>query len=639
MTKQRKSEAVPPTVKDDKKDEDYRDYLTKDEREHTDFVKARMETARDARNETHDEFDGLGYLEAYDRDTMNGTAFIAPAVNEGENALSSGTTRQSLMSLLARALSHNFQTEFRPFDKEENLMIELGRGLEIAVEHANYLDNDDDQQKTRINELFTHGDEISYEDWVTKFATVKSRPKFSGKVKGVTWTEKLEKVFEGCERRTVQGRRFYPGDIYTEGMDAQPFAFEVNHITYAEARAKYGKWERWPFVPERDSEGNIIEDDSSSYAEDWSLEDSMEGVEEVLYCDKPNNEMFLSLGGVPMLPMGFPMKWEHDKYPWAHTGAEPIRTGFFYHRSFVRTLQNMQDIENDLWRVLIMLAWRAAMPPVANMTGQVVTRRNLLGGSIIDGVDGDMLKPIFDGDMANTGFLQNVLDRVNQNMTDRSVPEIKQGMTPAASATATAVVQQQKEAEIAISMNLSAAGQTKTKADRLRAGNILQYAFNTGFRATNESPGKGGIVRHIVEVVDELKSSRDLKDMEDGMEEVERKPVRITQVTADAKGMINRLEARSVPKPKTSSAMDKIELNQMFQTAAALFGDRLDPTLFEDLFRAAYQVSSDIPLTRDLEALQSQLGPQGGGGGGGVKPKPVSPNVPANQLGNTTPGA
>lgn len=593
-----KNPVLPPTVDEEEKS-DKKDYLSEKEREHDTFVKRRMESARDERNAPRDEFDGMDYLTAYDRDTKSSIAFIAPAKNKGENEISTGTSRQALIALVARATSYNFETEFSPFGLDNELLKSVALGLEIAVDHANYLDGDDEQAKERANELFAHGDVIVYDDWVTRWGWEKSRPKFDGKVTGVSWTKKKAKVFEGCERRTVQGKRFYFGDIFTPSIDKQPFCFEVNHITYADAKAKYGEWERFKFVRPGEVNENF---DSSAFAEDWRLEDKQDdSVEEVIYVDVPNNEMQIYVGGVPMLPIGFPMKWDHERYPWAHQGAEPIRTGFIYHRSFIRTLLNMQDLENDLWRVLIMLAWKAAIPPMANNTGQVVTRRNLMAGEINDGISAEQLKPILDGSLANTGFIDNVLQRIRDNMTGRSVPEIKQGLGQAGLNTATETVQVQKEAEVAISLNLSAVAGIKSKADRIRAANIMQFAFKDGYTASAERPWKGGVARWVVEAVDELQSSEQLRARNQEMSKAEGRDVRIVQVKKDAGSFVDRLEARAVSKPKQSSSLDRLELNAMFQAAAALFGDRLAPDVFESMFRSAYRIPGNVRLTQDIE--------------------------------------
>jgi hypothetical protein len=621
--------AVPPTVIEKEK-ESRTDFLSEKERKHDLFIKNRMTIARDERNAPRDEFDGMGYLTAYDRDTKSSIAYISPAKNKGENEISTGTSRQALIALVARAISYNFETEFSPFGKENDLLAEVARGLETAVDHANYLDGDDEQAKERANELFAHGDVVVYEDWVTRWGWEKSRPKFDGKVTGVTWTKKKAKIFEGCERRTVQGRRFYFGDIFTPSIDKQPFCFEVNHIPYADAAAKYGEWERFKYV--KGGEDNITFD-SSAFGEDWRLETTEgDNLEEVIYVDVPNNEMQITLGGVPMLPIGFPMKWDHGRYPWAHQGAEPIRSGFIYHRSFIRTLLNMQDLENDMWRVLIMLAWKAAIPPMANNTGQVVTRRNLMAGEINDGINADQLKPILDGSLANTGFVDSVLQKIRDNMTGRSVPEIKQGLGQQGLNTATETVQVQKEAEVAISLNLSAVAGIKSKADVLRASNIMQFAFSNDYSASAERPWKGGVARWVVEAVDRPADSKTILDMQEMMSKKEGRDVRLVQIRKDAGKGIDRLEGKAVSKPKQSSSLDRLELAQMFQAAAALFGDMLDPTLFENLFRSAYRIPGNVRLTRDLET-QPQLQPQQGRS---PKAKPPQPAV-GSGLANTSP--
>lgn len=598
---------MPRRKKEEKKETN--DYLSTEERAALTALHKRMETARDERNAPRDEFDGLGYLEAYDLDTKSALAYIAPTKNDGENAVSTGTTRQAMISLVSRAMSYNYTTEFHAFDKTDSELANVGAGLATAVRHANYLDHDEDQAKERTAELLSHGDAFTFEDWVEEWAYGKPKLPLNGKITGVNWTETKKKVFEGCRRQTVQGRRMYVGDVFCVDMDRQPFAFMVNHVSPAQAKLKYGEWERWKNVP---GEYNDTFD-QSSYAEDWEFEKGDEGsMTEIIYVDLPNREMQFLLNGVPMLPMGFPNRWDHDRYPWAHEGAEPIRSGFFYHRSFVRTLRNMQEIEDDMWRVIIMLAWKAALPPLANQTGQVITRRQLVAGNIID-VNADDLKPIYDGSLANTNFVREVAGMIRQNMMSRSVPELKQGATPPGTSTATEIVQLNREAEVAISLNLQSAANIQAKADWLRAGNLLQFAMVNGYRASADRPGRAGMMRDMIEVKDELDDSKTLMDREDEMENSTGVKPKIVQVSENAKNLIYRLEARAMPKPRQSSALDRQELSQLFQAARAIFGN-VNPEMFENAFKAAYGLAPDTKLTAetseaDLAKLQAGMSP------------------------------
>jgi hypothetical protein len=610
-----------PTVKAEKKS--YRvDFLTDKEKEHDEWWKNRMEAARDERDKARDEFDGLGYLDAYDRDNKAMLAYIAPAKNDGESELSTGTTRQAALSLISRAIAYNYETEFTAFDKENRELTAVSRGLEVAVKHANYLDDVIDKIKEMANEMFGHGDAFWYSDWVVKYRIEKSHPKFNGDVKGVTWSERKKVYFEGIESRIAPGRRIYVGDIYTSGLKNQPFCYEVNHIPYEVAKMKYGDWERWQYVP--DDNVNRM-DDSSSYMEDFRIEDGPEGtIEEKLCVDLPNNEMQIYINGVPMLPAGFPMKWEHEEYPWAHQGLEPVRAGFFYSRSFVRTLQNMQDIENDIWRVIIMLAWKAAQPPMANATGQVITRQDIQAGKIID-LDPDYFKPIFDGSLANTGFIREVANEIRNNMVSRSVPETKQGTPMSGDPTATYVTQLNKEAEIAISMSLSAIAGIVSKCDWLKAGLLLQHAMKKGYRSM--SPTEGGVVSYIVEVVEELNSSRELMQMEGELEKQTGRKHKIFQLKDGVRSIINRIEGRAVPKPRASSALDKAEIQNLAQTMMAIFGPDIDKSYLEEQLRRAFRIPNDVKLlnTNPMPAVQQ-----------GSPPKPVQP-LPNQMVSNDMP--
>jgi hypothetical protein len=113
------------------------------------------------------------------------------------------------------------------------------------------MDNDDDKKLRRWYELVGQGDVFVETLWDEKFIKdkkMKGSQTFDGKIGGVTWTTKLNRLFARPTRRVISGLSVFMGSMIQYDMDDQPYAFTVDVKPYEETKASFGQWERWKYV-------------------------------------------------------------------------------------------------------------------------------------------------------------------------------------------------------------------------------------------------------------------------------------------------------------------------------------------------------------------------------------------------------
>jgi hypothetical protein len=590
--------------------------LSRAQAEYMAFLRRRLNDAKSARDQVYDEFDGGTYLTRYDENLKGANAYLKPKKNPEDTVFSTGTTRQAVLALIANVRAGNFTAEVMPYDREDRPLADLGKALELVVHGMKAKDGDDAKQLLRFWELFTQGDAFVMQDWVEEFRVEKPKRRFDGKWRDEECVGRLKKVFEGCRRRLIPGRRMFLGSMFCDDFRNQPFVFEWDKITYAEARQLYGAWDNFRFV----KEGGRFEasDEMGSYMESWSLSDVEAGeVEVIRYYDRHADEFQIVLNGTPMLPIGFPMPWEHGEYPVVHGWFEPIRSGFSYHNSIVRRMRNAQLLEDEVWRNIILMFQKSVFRPLLNNTGRNLTRRVQLPGAVTFGVSPDQLRPLEDGSPGVTSGMTTMAQMTRKNLDDNSIPEIKRGQFSGDRATATEIMQVQREAEIAMSLSANAAQRLEEGLDALMVADVVQYALRPGSVHSTRTATDAGLMENVIEVIKGSPEPRTPERRKADSIEMYRKEheggVRVSRrlkIYSDVKDVIGRVSVRSVSKPKPSSAADKIAFDQMIQRAFSLFGRSIEAPFWQDMFGQVWGVNPDRAFRRDASDMTSLLAPQ-----------------------------
>ena len=112
VSKEKKSKSVLTDIKAAKSYQ-----FTPEQKEYFGALKTRLTEIRDKRNETHEEFDGLSYVDYYITNERGANTTIKPVKNKGETQFQSGTLRTKMMSLLSSLVGLNLTAQIRAFNR------------------------------------------------------------------------------------------------------------------------------------------------------------------------------------------------------------------------------------------------------------------------------------------------------------------------------------------------------------------------------------------------------------------------------------------------------------------------------------------------------------------------------------------
>src|SRR5436853_7379551 len=116
---------------------------TDKEKEYAGYLQQRLQLARDQRNQNHDEFDGMTYIQYYESNLKGANSFIAPKKNREDTTFVTGTTRQAILALLAKINMLNLSPEVKAFNKNNHQDVSTGQAMEDIITKVDQLDNDE----------------------------------------------------------------------------------------------------------------------------------------------------------------------------------------------------------------------------------------------------------------------------------------------------------------------------------------------------------------------------------------------------------------------------------------------------------------------------------------------------------------
>ncbi|MEA2037606.1 MAG: hypothetical protein U9O94_08910, partial [Nanoarchaeota archaeon] len=368
------------------------------------FLMARILEAKTARDTSHIAFNNQTYIQWFNNNEKIANTRIT---KDKDLSIHMGTVEQKLITILAEVNRLNLTGEVRVYDKNDEELEEFGTALTDICDKTAEQELDDEKKIIRQLELIKQGTVFIQDNWVKRWKTSKKlKGKFTGKVKGVEWTDKLEKVFDGPERQVLYGPGVYLGDISEFEIKKQPFIFTTNNTSYEEAKSRYGMkdkdgkdvWERWNNVP-RKKVTIIDEINLSTLSESggWSLTDlEQDRVEEIHYQDQINDEYQIYLNGVAMLPAGFPLSaiTPNGMFNVEKQVLYVINPFFAYGRSLIAKTEQLSKLLDEMIKLLIIKTRKSIHPPYANISGKVISEKSLMPGAISMGIDPQALIPI-----------------------------------------------------------------------------------------------------------------------------------------------------------------------------------------------------------------------------------------------------
>ena len=583
MAKNKKEEKSPLLIKKDEiiKKPKY----TEDEEFYLSSLKERMENARDNRDQSHDEFDGMDYVTYYDTNERLANTFIKPKINKEDSNFQSGTIRQKLFSLLSAIVNLNLTGDISAFDQDGFEIQQLGDGMEDIILKTNELDGDDEKKLMRQYELLKHGSVFVEEIWSEKQKVIKKpNKKFDGSLKDFDFTQATKKAFARPTRNLIPGVNVYLGDITVYGnTQEQPFIFTVDVMPYSKAKEIFGKWERWEFVPKKIE--RIAPEGESTINKDWTLlEDVKQGnVEIVRYMDKPNNEFAIILNGVLMTPVGMPFPWGYEDYNIEQQNLEPIHSKFAYGKSLVARTKQKVELLDEMMKLAVLKTQKSFMPPYLNISGRVLSSRIFMPGKISHGIPPNSLVPI--SDKEGQGVTQsefNMISEIQRSIDAETVSPVFSGQSPGGDPTATEIIEVQRQARMMLGLSIFAMAMLEWKLEWLRLKNVLANWFDeedqivdkardvmrSKFRkvSTPQMVEGEGMGRRIVIPTKEIPSGQAIMETEDRLSKEQGMPIRIIFLNPEEVTNSKLIwQIVVIPKERKTSEVEKLLFRAFMQ--------------------------------------------------------------------------
>jgi len=524
--------------------------LSKTEEEYLGRMAWRLLIAKNDRDQKHPEFNDRTLVEFYEDNEKVANTYIESSSDplkdvNGDIVISSGTVEQKLNTLVSEIVRLNLTPEVRSFDKNNRELTDLGVALTDIILKTNEIENDEENKIIRTTELLKQGTVFIQERWDKVYKKVKTGVDKNsiGKMSGVNWKTKLEKVFEGPTKKILYLPGVYLGNIREYTIKRQPFIFTLNVSSYDEIKSRYGGkdkdgkyiWDRWENVPSYLAE-LLSETTMENIHGGFSLYNSKEGlVEEIHYQDAVNNEFQIFLNGVPMLPEGFPLSavTPDGEYNIEKQVLQVINPHFAYGRSFTAKTKYFAALIDEILKLLVLKTRKSVHPPYANISGRVISPKSLMPGRITMGIDPNSLVPIGQEGQGATSAEYQMLKELRDGLDRVTVSPQMEGLQSKSGTTALEVSVLAKQAQKVIYLAILASMFLEQKLGYLRLNNILANYFNpidtefdeakqkikNIYRRTSRRTGIEGRGNGIREVIasdgEDIPDSFGIMDMED----------------------------------------------------------------------------------------------------------------------------
>jgi len=449
----------------------------------------KLNRANNQRIASYVELDDMNYLEYHSRNKKAANSYIPPKKDIEDTRIVTGITHEKELSLLSSMLQYNFEADIEAFDINDLKIVELGNTMQDLIKKSRYIERYDIKRPLFYKELFDQGTIFVEEDFLEKTIIQK---KLSGMDPSVDptkikWTEKIVSKTGECDSHVLDGTHVYLGNIKEFFIEKQPYIFTLDKIPYSSAERKYGKWKRWEYVPKKVVHFGTTE--KVSQDDDWTLlETENDFVEEIKFQDKNGNEYMIMLNGVMMLPIKFPMLWGNN-YNIIKGDIEPISPFFAYSKSIPSKTKVDQEVLDEMLRLIILEQQKSFAPPMANNTGQVLSRKIFLPKTIVPNIDPNDLMEIGENKGASVAQIRGY-ELLKKIIDQKSTQPAFGGEQAEGRQTATEITELKKQTMMKLGNALIGVINFEWQMCRVRLPNLLinwTKAKGTGFdKAKNE---------------------------------------------------------------------------------------------------------------------------------------------------------
>lgn len=629
-----------PAAKAEEKKDVTPEYIEQS-REYMHYLYYRLQRAKEVRDSKLAEFNNKTYLQYYEENAKISHTYLEEPADKSEKKLSTGTVESKLDTLLSHLNNLNLTPAVNAFDRDQQTLRELGLAftdiMEVVAEHDGGDDGGDKEKRIlRQREMLTQGTVFVNEGWISKYEVKKRlNDLYDGRFSGWTgYTEKLEKVYEGCDRQIMYGPDVYLGDITAYNMQDQPFIFTIERMSYDQARTIYGGFENWKFIKPGTPESSPTDSVSAVggrtiYDQKWrlsSLKDDQ--VEIIKYQDQPLDEYMIVINGILMMPPGFPLSAvsPRGKYTVAKQILKPINAQFAYGKSFVSSgsVYELSQILDRMLALFELKTRKSITPPYVNVTNKIIPAKVLMPGKISMGLTPNALQPIGTESQGVTASEYQIFKEIQDQIEKSTVSNVFQGQQAKSGATATEVIEVQRQARLTLGLIIAAATLLEVKVSYLRLYNIIQNWLNpigsyldganryrNVTRRTNID-GQGQGERRVIPIDGELPPPSVVRMLTLKEEQLKRMPVRRMYLSPKIVREANITWFITVePKEEETSAYHKVIFREMMGDAMTLaqLGAQLNMEGLTDEFGKVYNVDKAKVFSSSVQATPTTTEP------------------------------
>ena len=586
------------------KELDYRDELIK-----------KLNKANNQRNAEYTELDDMNYLTYYERNKKAANSYIPPKNDPEDTRIVTGITHEKELSLLSSMLQYEFEADIEAYDDADLKITELGNTMQDLIKKSRGIERYHIKRPLFYKELFDQGTAFVEENFLEETIIQKKLSNLDPSVdpEKITWTEKTIIKTGECDAHVLDGTHVYLGNIKEFFIDKQPYIFTLDKLPYSTADRRYGKWKRWKYVPRKVKHFGMTKRDNRG--SDWALiEQENDIVEEVKFQDKNGNEYMIMLNGVMMLPIKFPLLWGNS-YNIVKGDIEPISPFFAYSKSIPSKTKVDQEVLDEMLRLIILEQQKSYAPPMANNTGQVLSRKIFLPRTIIPNIDPNDLMEIGE----NKGVSQaqfNGFEMLKKIIDSKSTQPAFGGEKSEGRQTATEITELKKQTMMKLGNAFIGVINFEWQMCRARLPNIIMNWTKIRGTRFNEAKGKivnlyrtietkgeikdKGLGSKIIEFSEEQKSPRQI-EAEEALLSLGGEPVRKIYINPEGlrKTIDYNWQINITPVEKDT---DELKKAMWFQTAKGLL-ELFGP---ESMNMEYLKYRSAITLQEDYDKLFNQ---------------------------------
>lgn len=405
---------------------------TEAEREERDRVLKDLNDAVSQRKTPYMEFDDMTYDEWYLWNRQAASGYIKPRKNRQDVSVVTGTTREKVNTIVTALLRYNFDYSIEPYDTKNLPDRDVGTGMEGLVKKSRELEcpNYESKRPDIYNEFVAQGNVFVLETWTEENVirkTINAGSLSVDDISKIKWTEKLKDVKKYCNTVVIPGINVYLGNVREKSMEKQPFYGLRRELTYAQAKAEYGNWERFKNVPRK--KVYVLNDKGPVDTHWWTMTDtSQDMVEEVRYYNHFLNCYQVLLNGVMMLPIGFPVEYLLGiNAPALLKGdGESMGPNFAYCRGISAKNKFNQAVVDEFFKIMVLKFRKSTFPPLANNTGKLLNDSINWPGTIHKNIDPEKLVAIGQNNSVTEAEFR-VFELVKNTINEASVSPVFEG--------------------------------------------------------------------------------------------------------------------------------------------------------------------------------------------------------------------